>query len=287
MGDRYPVLSVPAPVWNRSQREGSKTPVRAVVSPAEVEIEGFVFDSRGGTFRMDESPSQPPRAAAGTVAIARGRLDGVVFTAVFAPRGARENSQNMLTAFLSAFSDTPDATLVFKIVGRDSYWWWETHDLLARMPASRCRVVVLQGLLSDQQYSSLIGASHWVLNGSAAEGVCLPLLEFMSAGRPAVAPAHTAMADYLNPGNSLIVRSDEDYCTWPQDTGCRFACDCFRIEWESLRDSMREAYRITRFDPQRYDSMCDAALATMSRCCTDTLVAERIAEFLGIGAAAA
>jgi glycosyltransferase involved in cell wall biosynthesis len=287
MGDRYPVLAVPAPVWNRSQQPGSKLPVRDLSSTAEVELEGFVFDSRSDLCTMGEAPSQPPRPPTGAAVTARARLDGVVFTSVFAPKDGRKNWQDMLTAFLSAFSDTPDATLVFKMIGRESYWWWETHDLLARMPASRCRVVVLQGFLSDPHYAGLMGASHWVLNSSVAEGLCLPLLEFMCAGRPVVAPGHTAMADYLNPGNSLIVRSDEDYCAWPQDTRCRFTSTRYRVQWASLRDSMREAYRITRFEPKRYQSMCDAALSTMSGFCTDVLIAERIAGFLGVGAAAA
>jgi glycosyltransferase involved in cell wall biosynthesis len=287
MGDRYPVLAVPAPVWNRSQHAGSRMPVRDPGTSAEVELDGFVFDSRSETFRMGEAPSPPPRPAGGTPSMARASLDGVVFTSVFAPKDGRKNWQDMLTAFLSAFSDTPDATLVFKMIGRESYWWWETHDLLARMPAARCRVLVLQGFLSDSHYQALLAASHWVLNSSVAEGLCLPLLEFMCAGRPAVAPAHTAMADYLNPGNSLIVRSDEDYCAWPQDTRCRFTSTRYRVEWASLRDSMREAYRITRSEPKRYQSMCDAALSTMSGFCTDALVAERMAGFLGVRAAAA
>jgi glycosyltransferase involved in cell wall biosynthesis len=288
MGDRYPVLGVPAPVWDRSQTVGSKLPVRAPTSTAEVELDGFVFDSRNGSFKMGEAPPSPPRPRPkGEAKSARASLNGVVFTSVFAPKDGRKNWQDMLTAFLSAFSDTPDATLVFKMIGRESYWWWETHDLLARMPQARCRVLVLQGFLSDAHYTRLIGASHWVVNSSVAEGLCLPLLEFMCAGRPVVAPSHTAMADYLNADNALIVRSDDDYCAWPQDTRCHFNSTRYRIEWQSLRDAMREAYRITRFEGQQYEAKCDAALGTMSRFCTDARVAERIAAFLGLTAAAA
>ena len=288
MGDAYPVLAVPAPVWDRSQTAGSRLPVRAPTLAAELELDGFVFDSRQGSFRMGEAPAAPPRPLSNEPARSvRATLDGVVFTSVFAPKDGRKNWQDMLTAFLSAFSDTPDATLVFKMIGRESYWWWETHDLLARMPQVRCRVLVLQGFLPDAHYSRLVGASHWVLNSSVAEGLCLPLLEFMCAGRPVIAPRHTAMADYLNADNALIVRSDDDYCAWPQDTRCHFNSTRYRIEWASLRESMREAYRITRFETRRYEAMCDAALGTMSRFCTDARVAERIAAFLGLRANAA
>ncbi|HWW22100.1 MAG TPA: glycosyltransferase [Steroidobacteraceae bacterium] len=287
MGDQYPVLAVPAPVWDRSQTAGSKLALRAPASSAELALDGFVFDSRQGSFRMGEAPPAPPRPTPkGPAKSVLASIDGVVFTSVFAPKDGRKNWQDMLTAFLSAFIDTPDATLVFKMIGPESYWWWETHDLLARMPPARCRVVVLQGFLPDAHYARLVGASHWVLNSSVAEGLCLPLLEFMCAGRPVVAPGHTAMADYLNAENSIIVRSDDDYCAWPQDRRCHFNSRRYRIEWESLRDSMREAYRITKSDPSRYEAMCNAALRTMSTFCNDERVAERIASFLGLRVAA-
>lgn len=288
MGERYPVLAVPAPVWDRSPTAGHKPPARAPTSTVELELEGFVFDSRLSTFKIGDVPPSPPRRRPnGAPPTARASLDGVVFTSVFAPKDGRKNWQDMLTAFLSAFRDTPDATLVFKMIGPESYWWWETHDLLARMPSARCRVVVLQGFLSDADYAQLVGASHWVVNASVAEGLCLPLLEFMCAGRPVVAPRHTAMADYLNADNSLLVRSDDDFGGWPQDPRRKFKSMRYRIEWDSLRDSMQEAYRITRFDTARYEALCDGALATMNDFCTDARIAERIAGFLGLRPAAA
>jgi glycosyltransferase involved in cell wall biosynthesis len=289
MGQQYLALAVPAPVWDRLSTSGSSMPMRTPNATLQVELEGFIFDSRGYTFHMGDAPASPPRQAATEVrAPARTMLDGVVFTSVFAPKDGRKNWLDMLTAFLAAFKDTADATLVFKMIGRDpSYWWWELHDMLARIPAAACRVVVLQGFLSDAAYGQLIGATHWIVNSSVAEGLCLPLLEFMCAGRPAVAPAHTAMSDYLNSTNALLVRSDEDYCCWPQDTRCNFTTTRYRLEWSSLRDALSEAYRMTKSDPTQYAAISRAARVTMSRYCTDAAVASKIADFLGLRAAAA
>jgi glycosyltransferase involved in cell wall biosynthesis len=288
MGAQYPVLAAPAPVWDRLATAGSAMPPRAPNTTTHIEFDGFVFDSRGRTLRMGEAPASPPRQTTAEVPThAQTTLDGVIFTSVFAPKDGRKNWLDMLTAFVTAFKDTADATLVFKMVGYEpSYWWWELHDMLARMPAAACRVVVLQGYLSDASYAQLVSATHWITNSSTAEGLCLPLLEFMCAGRPAIAPAHTAMADYLNPTNALLVRSDEDYCGWPQDTRCNFATTRYRLEWSSLHDAMREAYRMTKSDPSRYAAVSKAARLTMNRYCTDAVVANRIAGFLGLRAAA-
>ena len=94
------------------------------------------------------------------------------------------------------------------------------------------------------------------------------------------------MADYLNPTNALLVHSDQDYCGWPQDTQCNFTTTRYRLEWSSLHDAMREAYRMTKADPARYAAVSRAARLTMSQYCTDAIVANKIAAFLGLRAAA-
>jgi glycosyltransferase involved in cell wall biosynthesis len=285
MGPDYPVLAAPAAVWDRSPTKG-QVPVREVVPSAPIEFDGFAFDSRGTQFAMGVSPPPAPHRAPGEAKhMERVTLDGVVFTSVFAPKDGRKNWQDMLTAFLAAFRDSPDATLVFKMIGRESYWWWELHDLMARMPAAQCRVVVIQGYLDDASFGELMAATHWIVNSSVAEGLCLPLLEFMCAGRPAVAPAHTAMADYLSAANAMIVQSGQDYCGWPQDKRCNFTTMRYRIEWSSLRDALSAAYRITKNDASRYAAMADAAFATMRDYCAEQVVARRIAVFLGVRAA--
>jgi glycosyltransferase involved in cell wall biosynthesis len=293
MGEHFPVLAVPAPVWDRSATARVKAPLRATDVGAEVEVEGFILDTRGRVFRIGEPPSSPPRrafkAATGrrtkTVPIERATLDGVVFTSVLAPSVERKNWQDMLTGFVAAFSETPDATLVFKMVGREpAYWWWDFHSIVSRLPAFACRVVVLHGFLDDDRYAALIGATHWVVNSSLAEGLCLPLLEFMCAGRPALAPAHTAMADYIEDANALIVRSEEECCSWPHDPRNHLTTSRHRIEWCSVRDAMREAYRITKTDWGRYAAMSEGAMVTMRRFCADVVVAEKIGAFLDLDA---
>jgi glycosyltransferase involved in cell wall biosynthesis len=281
MGDRYPVLAAPAPVWDRSPTAGAKASVRPPQQAVVLEFQGVLFDSRNQVFKLGEPPPQPPKHDLSEKH--RVTLDGVVFTSVFAPKDGRKNWQEMLTAFVAAFRDQPDATLVYKMIGRDiSYWWWELHDLLTRMPAFRCRVLVLQGYLSDAHYAQLVAATHWVLNASTCEGLCLPLLEFMCAGRPAVAPAHTAMADYIRPSNAMVVRSDDDYCGWPQDPRRHFTTLRKSVDWLSLRDSLREAYRVTKSDEGRYAAYCDAAIATMRQFCADDVVLHTLADFLGL-----
>lgn len=210
-------------------------------------------------------------------------LDGVVFTAVLAPIDSRKNWTDLLIAFITAFRDTQDATLVLKMVGPDaSLWWWTFYDILCRMPPFSCRVVVLHGYLDDARYGDLISASDWALNASLAEGMCLPLVEFMSGGKPAVAPSHTAMLDYVDETNAVLIRSEEELCAFPHDPRNHLQTTRHRVEWTSIRDALTEAYRISTSDKARYRSMSEAAAARIRDCCSDRVVAEKLAGFLGL-----
>ncbi len=281
MGASFPVVAIPAPIRDRLpfvQQAG----LHGVAS--EIEVDGFMFDTRGQTFQPAMVTPQLPEAAriAGTRSI---RLSGVVFTSVFSPKDGRKNWPDIVSAFLTAHRHTEDATLVLKMVGADpTIWWWKLHDVIARMPEFACRVVVVHGFMTENQYNSMIASTHWIVNASRAEGLCLPLLEFMSAGRPAIAPMHTAMADYIDPSNAVIVASDEEFCGFPHDPLNRMTTTRHRVSWSALRDAFAEAYRVSTEEPVRYAELACAASAKMTDFCGDASVSTALDSFLGLNA---
>jgi hypothetical protein len=231
-------------------------------------------------FQPDPYPEAPPEAD-DTIAV---QADGVIFTAVLSPKDGRKNWQDIITAFVAAFTDTPDATLILKMIGADaSYWWWEFHGIIKALPPFACRVLILSGYLDDEEYGNLIAATDFVVNASLAEGQCLPLVEFMSGRRPAIAPLHTAMLDYITPENAVIVASDVEFCSWPHDPRNHLITTRHRIEWASLRDVFGEAYRIVRDDPARHAAMGQAAAASVRAYCADDVLGPALASFLGLG----
>jgi hypothetical protein len=152
------------------------------------------------------------------------------------------------------------------------------------MPPFQCRIVVVNGYMDEARYAALIAATDWVVSASLAEGLCLPLVEFMCADRPAVSPLHTAMADYVDTACALIVDSDEEYCGWPHDTRMGMTTARHRVAWSSLRDRLAEAYHVAEADPARHKAMAEAAGRTMQAFCSDSVVAAKLDAFLGLGA---
>ncbi len=201
---------------------------------------------------------------------------------MFDPTDKRTNWPDMLTAFCWAFRDDPDATLVMCMLHHDHRAFADVlAGLIRKLQPFRCRVVTLQGRLDEDGCDALIAASDYYVNTSSCEGACLPLMEFMSAGRPALAPDHTAMADYVDGSNAFVLRSGLDYDLWPRDLRHLFRDMRHRLEWESLLDAYRASYRVRRDEPARYAAMGEAARRAMQRSCSRPVVTARLGQAFG------
>lgn len=210
-------------------------------------------------------------------------LSGVVFTALFNPYDGRKNWVDMLTAFCAAFKDTAGATLVFKL-GHHEYQS-ALNDMLmcmARMPKFKCRVVLLQGFLDKAEFDSLIRASAFVVNASHGEGQCLPLMEFLSCGKPAVAPRHSAMLDYIDSEVAFVVDSWLDATAWSHDPRLAYRTLRHQIDWSSLVEAYRAAYQCAKDDPSRYAKMSATAIQRMRGHCSQAVTAQKLRQLLSI-----
>lgn len=209
------------------------------------------------------------------------RLSGVVFTSLFNPLDGRKNWVDMLTAFCTEFHDEPDATLVFKLGHRNHEEALQSFLMvLPRLPRFRCRVILLSGFLDDDAYLTLIRQSHFAVNASHGEGQCLPLMEYLSCGRPAVAPKHSALADYIDDDLAFIVDSWADATMWPHDPRIAYRTLRQQIDWVSLRNAYRAAFDCYRKQPDTYRAMSRSAQLRMQQHCSQAVAFERLSSFL-------
>nr|WP_298139559.1 glycosyltransferase [uncultured Pseudomonas sp.] len=239
--------------------------------------------------RNTVEPRQPP--AAGVTPLmpqwlpgdTQVKLSGVIFTALFNPYDGRKNWADMLTAFCAAFRDTPDATLVFKL-GHNEYLS-AMHDMLiwmARMPRFKCRIVLLHGYLDGSEFDTLIRASAFTVNASHGEGQCLPLMEFLSCGKPAIAPRHSAMADYIDEQVGFVVDSWLDATAWSHDPRLAYRTQRHQIDWASLRDAYRAAYKCVKDEPERYRQLSRNAIERMRGHCSREAAGAALMDFLAV-----
>lgn len=226
-------------------------------------------------------PQDPPLAPASAPPAVPISVVGVVYTTVLNPADSRKNWVELITAFCWAFKDRDDATLIVKMTHHDlEYYRIVLMTLLSRLAPFSCRVVVLHGFLEDQQYRQLIEASSYYVNASSGEGLCLPLMEFLSAGKPAIAPTHTAMADYVDERLAFLVKCALEPFCWPHDPTGIFMTHRHRLNWQSLVDAYRHSYRVAKDEPERYCEMARQADARMQAFASIERVAGPLGAFL-------
>lgn len=208
-------------------------------------------------------------------------VSGVLYTSVLNPVDHRKNWPAMITAFCWAFRDEPSATLLLKMTHHSlAAYFSEIQDVLHRVGPTQCRVVVVHGFLPDDQFERLIDVTTYYANASSAEGLCMPLMEFMSAGVPAVATDNTALADYVTPDSTFIVRSSPGYTHWPHDNRRMIRAVEHRVDWQSLTDQLTASFDVAVHHPDDYGSMAVAARSQLSDFCRDSSIGDRLMTFL-------
>lgn len=212
----------------------------------------------------------------------RVKLSGVIYTAVLTPSDGRKNWEDLITAFGWAFRDVADATLVLKLGGPDRL---KHHHqmlmLLTKLSPMKCRVIALHGYLDDDAYSQLIGATTYYVNASLCEGLCMPLMEFLCCGIPAIAPDHTSMADYIHSDFAFVVDSAPDLpALWPHGDHQVHKTTRHQINWHSLMLAYRRSYLVARTDPASYATMSTNAIQRMHAYCGIDNIAEQLRSFI-------
>jgi len=129
-------------------------------------------------------------------------------------------------------------------------------------------VVIFNGFLEGADFERLIEATNFVVNASYGEGQCLPLMEFLSCGRPAVAPRNSAMLDYMDTEVGFVVDGWQEARAWPQDPRAAFRTCQQQINWESLVCAYRDAYHCVHEEPARYTEMSRNAVERMRVHCS-------------------
>ena len=241
-----------SPLWKRAIRAGYRRHLRPWLDPSTIE--------RVKRFRRTITRAGEP--APPLLPTGRLELSGLTFLSLFNPSDRRKNAVDLTSAFLLALGDRPDATLVLKLATGPAREFYDVAEFLGMYRAlgieHRCRLVLLTDFLDDESMSGLYDAATFYVNTSRAEGACLPLQQALASGRPAIAPAHTSMADYVDESVALVVESHPEPTFWPHDPEQRYETTWRRLVWSDLRDRFLEAASMIDGDPDRYRSLAEA-----------------------------
>lgn len=211
---------------------------------------------------------------------------GPTYLTMFNVGDPRKNHLDLLSAFLVAFRDRPDVTLVVKLVTNTAREHHEAGVLRAEYRAlgiaHACRVVVITEFLTEPQLDALFRVATYYVNASHAEGACLPLMRALAGGRPAIAPRHTALADYIDDAVAFVPRSFPEPTWWPHDPERRYETFRHRPVWSDLRDALLASASVADRDPARYADLARAARQRMASCAGQPTAAVALREALDL-----
>lgn len=109
----------------------------------------------------------------------------------------------------------------------------------------------------------------------------MPLLEYLCAGVPAIAPDHTAMADYVDDQLAFVVGStDGEPTVWPHGDYTFNRTTRHRVDWHSLMLALRDSYVLAKARPSAYLEMSARAVERMESYCGDEAVIRRLVPFI-------
>ncbi len=279
----FPIISAPAPVWDQFSRLSDGRRGSRVSEPVTFRVEkGFVVDTSEvdvQAFSLQNIGSAASRASLPVPCDIT--LSGVIYTSVLNPMDGRKNWMDQFWSFCWAFKGNPDATLVMKLTHNDPEepLGILLHDLYKLAPF-RCRVIAICGYLSDEDYEKLASFSTYTVNSSHGEGQCLPLMEYMSSGAPAVSPRHTGLLDYIDESNAFVIETSLEPSHWPQDPRQYYRTMRHRLDWESMLDAYRESYAVATERPDEYSKMSAAAVRSLQRHCSMSEISNRLGWFL-------
>ncbi|MEL6970982.1 MAG: glycosyltransferase [Bacteroidota bacterium] len=225
-------------------------------------------------------PSTAPDQQTATAPITK--YDGIIYTSILNISDHRKNYMDMVAAFCHALGDREDATLVLKTpIMEDIYFFRQkVTGFLQSLPAFKCRVVFIGSYLDEKAYQELLRATTYYVNTSYGEGQCLPLMEFMSAGIPAVAPFATALKDYLSEDNAFLIQTGASPTCWQHDERIAIRTVHHRPDWYSLVAAYKESYEVAHTDEDRYRQMSLDAAKTLQAHASPEKTKSRLKAFL-------
>ena len=230
---------------------------------------------------MPGAPAVALQPAQSTEKLAALQLDGSVYTSLFNPEDGRKNWKDIVTAFCWAFREDAGKTLLLKMSHHNkSVFMGDLLLLFSKLHPFKCRVVAIHGFLSTAHLQGMIAATDYYVNASSAEGQCLPLLEYMAEGVPAIAPDHTAMESYISAQNAFVVQSSLAPQAWPIDPRRAYRTTTQRISWDSLRQCFLDSAAVLAQDEDRYREMSEEAVRVVGERYSSDRISRDLAVFL-------
>ena len=138
---------------------------------------------------------------------------GRIFLSVVSPGDRRKNILNMIDGFQLATDRSPEDVLIVKlsVPNKKDFLYGGLYDsfsplCLSQMSKSDPNVIFLMDYFTAGEMDALFNMADFYVSASHCEGYNLPLLQAMAYGAIPVSTLNTAMLDYLDGDNAIVIK---------------------------------------------------------------------------------
>jgi len=174
-------------------------------------------------------------------------ISKVVYTSIFNPFDRRKNWEMILNGFIDTFRKNKEVTLILKLVVPPQNYHYAVEAIYSALNTSSkvfdCNIIIIPSFLTEDQMMSLVEATTFYINLSKAEGACLPLMDYLAAGRPSIAPKHTAMEDYFTDDIGYTVGFNVENTHIPHDPSLKIVTEWYVPDMNSFKEKLQESYK--------------------------------------------
>jgi hypothetical protein len=222
------------------------------------------------------APAEPPAP------VREQTVGGVVYTSLDADLEDLHQSawRDVIKAFCFTFRKTSDATLVLHVRHPLPPFVARLQSLLHRIGPVRCRIVALHGELSDPQLRQLIDASTYYVHAPRCERLSLPLMQFTSAGVPALVASHTSGTSGVTDDAAFVFGSVLEGPAWPGPERKEFFVGYHYPQWSSLVSAFAASHRVAKRQRALYARMSRAARDLQAASSSDAAIGAELEDLL-------
>lgn len=192
-----------------------------------------------------------------------------IYLTVLNPEDFRKNLDAILRGFHHFAAEDPDNVLIVKALTARSRF--SLADLVSDVVRAKMgagtnlesdNIVFFSDFLSEEALSLLYCLADFYVCAPIAEGQNLPLLEAMAHGVVPITTRHTAMLDYIDPENAVIIRDQQIPHDSEHLAGC-IAGKPFSIRRSEYRDVYDALRRSTELSEAQRGAMSSRAVAVV------------------------
>jgi glycosyltransferase involved in cell wall biosynthesis len=118
----------------------------------------------------------------------------------------RKNPSAIVKAFIKAFGESDEVLLVIKF--SNSQYAPQQRDEFKALVANYPSIHLIEGHLSREEIYALVNNCDCYVSLHRAEGFGLTMAEAMFYGKPVIATAYSSTMEFMNVGNSFLVKYD-------------------------------------------------------------------------------